>query len=473
MKEMKYILFGTGDYYERYKKWFPKKNVLALLDNSPAKQNCCVDGIPVLTPQEGVRLPFDAVVMLSFYVKEMRQQLETLGVPEEKIYHFFDLHRLLGREKLRKPVRYYKKAEEIIQSPVPLKRKVLLLSQDLTLGGPAIALYHGARILKKYGFEVVYASMLDGPLRELLLSENIPVIIDNNLQIATMSETKWAGSFSLLVCNTIHFHVFLSDRDTGIPVIWWLHDSAFFYEGVNRNLLLNLDRRNLYPVSVGPVPREAMQVYLPDLPVKDLLYGVEDEELRTPTGMVYSGKSDKVRFVTIGYIEKRKGQDILIKAIKQLPKKAQEKSEFCFIGQDRSAMAQQLRQETKAMPEVRIAGVMDRQKIMDSLRCSDVLVCPSREDPMPTVAAEAMMNSVPCIVSDAAGTSSYIRNGTDGFLFESGNAEQLAERLLWCIEHREKLQEIGGRSRKIYEKYFAMNVFETCFLDLVEKAFEN
>lgn len=31
---MKFLIFGTGDYYERYKKWFPPKDVLALLDNS-------------------------------------------------------------------------------------------------------------------------------------------------------------------------------------------------------------------------------------------------------------------------------------------------------------------------------------------------------------------------------------------------------------------------------------------------------
>lgn len=34
---MKFLLFGTGDYYERYKKWFDKEDVLALLDNSDRK----------------------------------------------------------------------------------------------------------------------------------------------------------------------------------------------------------------------------------------------------------------------------------------------------------------------------------------------------------------------------------------------------------------------------------------------------
>ena len=56
---MKFLIFGTGDYYERYKKWFPSKDVLALLDNSEKKQNTQIDGIPVLAPEEGVKLPYD------------------------------------------------------------------------------------------------------------------------------------------------------------------------------------------------------------------------------------------------------------------------------------------------------------------------------------------------------------------------------------------------------------------------------
>ena len=82
---MTYLLFGAGDYYERYKKWFDKKTVLALLDNSSKKQNRLIDGIKVLSPEDGVKLQFDIVVILSFHVKAMKRQLLELGVPEEKI----------------------------------------------------------------------------------------------------------------------------------------------------------------------------------------------------------------------------------------------------------------------------------------------------------------------------------------------------------------------------------------------------
>ena len=63
---MKYLLFGTGDYYRRYQKWFDKEEVAALLDNAADKQGTRIDGKAVLAPEDGVRLDYDRIVILSF-----------------------------------------------------------------------------------------------------------------------------------------------------------------------------------------------------------------------------------------------------------------------------------------------------------------------------------------------------------------------------------------------------------------------
>ena len=467
MTDAKFLLFGTGDYYERYKKWFRREDVLALLDNSPAKQNKMIDGIKVLSPDEGVRLSFDVIVILSFYIKAMRKQLVDLGVPENKIHHFYDLHCLLYKKELKRPVQYYGNAEKVVELSGQSGKKILLLSQDLTLGGPSIALFHVAKILVKRGYQVVYASMIDGPLREKLLANNIPVIVDVNLQIETMKDSEWTRNFSLLFCNTINYHVFLSERDISIPVIWWLHDSEFFYDGVNRETLVNLDKGNLRVCSVGPVPRNAMHKMIADMPVDDLLYGVED--MVGNVRQTQDRYTDKICFVTIGYIEERKGQDLLVRAIRRLPDEYRTKAVFYLVGQDLSMMAQQIKAEIKNMPEIIMTGTVDRDGIKKILNDADVMICPSREDPMPTVATEAMMYSVPCILSDAAGTADYVRDGIDGFIFPSESVEELSVRIQWCIDHNQELSEMGIWARKIYEKFFSMKVFEENLLDIVNE----
>lgn len=468
---MKFLLFGTGDYYERYKKWFSKTQVLALLDNSPEKQQAWLDGIPVVSPEQGVQLPYDAIVILSFYVKTMKQQLLELGVAEEKIYHFYGLHKLFSCKRFSGlipydwPVQYYGEAECITKSSCVGRKKILLLSHDLNLGGPSLALYRGAQVLIRQGFSVVFASMIDGPLREKLVSEGIPVVVDYSLQVRTMEEISWIGSFSFLVCNTINFHVFLSKRDTRIPVLWWLHDSEFFYDGVDKELLCDLNCENMRFAAVGPVPERAIKKFLPHVPVTNLLYGVEAE--RCEERQEYK-QERPVCFVTIGYIEARKGQDVLIKAVKRLPETLQRQAVFYLVGQNSSLMAKKLKEEIKGLPQVIMTGVLGREEIHRILNQAEAFICPSREDPMPTVAAEAMMHRVPCIISSAAGTSAYLQEKVNGMIFPSEDVGELSEKLRWSIEHREELGRMGVEAKKIFENYFSMDVFEKNFLELVE-----
>lgn len=264
-KEVSYVLFGTGDYYQRYRHWFQARQVLAVLDNDRKKQGTVLDGYPVLSPEEAVaRLSFDVAVILSFYVTEMREQLLRLGVAEDRIYHFYDLRELFMAEGMEKA------------GMAGGRKNVLLLSHDLSLGGPALALYHAALVLRENGYDVTFASMLDGALRGKLEEQMVPVMVDQRLQLCTMRELAWAGAYSLIFCNTIHCHTFLLDRDEDIPVIWWLHDSDYFYEGIRAGKLTGISRKNLKYVSVGPVPGKAMKRYCPDAVIEDLIYGVSE-----------------------------------------------------------------------------------------------------------------------------------------------------------------------------------------------------
>ncbi len=465
---MKYLIFGTGDYYNRYKKWFCNDEIVALLDNSKVKQNTEIDGIQVLSPEEAINLRFDRIIILSFYVKTMKQQLLELGVNESCVFHFYDLHQLLDIKVYPEKASYYGNADKVIKDAA-VHKKVLLLSQDLTLGGPAIALMHVAEVLIKHGIAVVYGSMLDGPLREKLIEKKIPVVVDEKLQIGTMNDIYWLQNFSVILCNTINFHVFLTERNIAIPMIWWLHDSLFFYDGIKNENLRAIDRTNLHVFSVGPVPKMAIQKFLPHLSVGKLLYGVEDTVKMQNILFDKGQKKDnrKIRFVAIGYIEERKGQDILIEAIKQISIEMRKKTVFYLVGQDSSLMAQQIKRDIEDLPEVIVTGVVNREKIDEILTEADVLLCPSREDPMPTVATEAMMHSVPCIVSDVTGTAQYITDRKDGIVFESENVDELAREIEWCINNKNELSNMGIGARKLFEEYFAMDVFERDVLEII------
>lgn len=465
---MKYLIFGTGEYYNRYKKWFAEEDIVAFLDNSPMKQGTCLDERPVVSPEQGIRMDYDAVMVLSVHVRAMKHQLIELGVPEDKIYHYYDLHDLIccdGSKKngwYKKDIQYYGTAESA-------KSGILLLSHDLELGGPALALYHMAGILKKNGKAIALASEIDGPLRTVMVEEGIPVTIDPNLQIETMKDAGWMDTYSLIVCNTMNFFRFLSERNTEIPVIWWLHDSLFFYDGVNREVMKKINTDHLKAVSVGPVPTKAIREFLPDLGCEELLYGVPQAE-NSDRIEEKDNKIDRVRFITIGFLEERKGQDVLIQAVDILPEEIRTRCEFYIVGHDKTLFGERIRQKSERFKEVIFTGSVDRDRLHELIEHSDVMICPSRQDPMPTVAAEAMMHSVPCIMSDAVGTASYIQDGADGILFTNEDAGMLASKIEWCVRNREPAGEMGKKARELYERHFSMRAFETRLMELLREA---
>lgn len=260
---MKYIIFGTGEYYKRYISWFKGRDVVALLDNATDKQGTLLGGVPVISPTELHLVEYDVIIILSFYVREMKQQLLDLGVEDDRIFHFYDLHDLFARD-------------DSIKAAISGKKRLLLLTHDLEMGGPALALFHAARVLKNNGFEVFVASMQEGPLSDDILNENIPVIVDRRLQICRMTELNWVFGFDLIICNTINFNVFLSERKSEIPVIWWLHDARRYYDGIKIGRMNKMDTRNMKIVSVGPIPREAILEFIPGIQVDSLLYGVTE-----------------------------------------------------------------------------------------------------------------------------------------------------------------------------------------------------
>lgn len=177
----------------------------------------------------------------------------------------------------------------------------------------------------------------------------------------------------------------------------------------------------------------------------------------------------KTIFVTIGYIEERKGQDILIEAVDCMSDEMKNNCSFVIVGQDDTVMGKKLKHKVINSSCVEMKGIVDRIEIHRILDYADVLICPSRRDPMPTVCAEAMMHGVPCLVSDAVGTAEYISHGINGLIFKSEDKNDLKEKITWCIENRNLLKKIGQESRKVYEKVFSDEIFERNLLSYIEE----
>ena len=281
-----------------------------------------------------------------------------------------------------------------------------------------------------------------------------------------MNENEWVKEYSLIVCNTINYHVFISERDISIPIIWWLHDPIYFYNVANKRALHCICCDNLFVKSVGPIARAAIESFRSDFDVQNLLYGVEEVEFK----YYFHEHNTKVKYVTIGFLEPHKGQDILINAIRELPEQVRKKSEFIFVGKNTSLYAKELMAYNSDIPEISFVGKLNRKEIHDLFNKIDVLICPSRQDCMPTVCAEAMMHYVPCIVSDATGMATYITEDC-GKVFKSENVRALSESIIWFSENYSDIREMGINARKVYDKFFSMSSFEKSVISAIDEIY--
>ena len=178
---------------------------------------------------------------------------------------------------------------------------------------------------------------------------------------------------------------------------------------------------------------------------------------------------NRMIFTTIGFVEHHKGQDVLVDAIKTIDKEMLLKCRFLFVGKNDSLYAEELKKQIVGYSCIEMLGSVSREQIHRILKNTNVLICPSREDTMPTVCAEAMMHSVPCLVSDAIGTAAYIKNGNNGLIFENENSTELKAQIVWCIQHSTELKEMGNRAYEIYERLFSPKVFEENLLMFIEE----
>ena len=48
------------------------------------------------------------------------------------------------------------------------------------------------------------------------------------------------------------------------------------------------------------------------------------------------------------------------------------------------------------------------------------------------------------------------------------SVDELAEKMKWCVEHKDQIEQTGRNARVVYERYFSMEAFEHHLTDLIE-----
>jgi glycosyltransferase involved in cell wall biosynthesis len=99
-------------------------------------------------------------------------------------------------------------------------------------------------------------------------------------------------------------------------------------------------------------------------------------------------------------------------------------------------------------PAISIEKAVHYEEAMRLVANSYAVVLPSRSEAMGRVLLEGMAYGKPVIASRVDGIPTYVKDGVSGLLFESENAEDLAQRLASVLADPAAAAELGARARE-------------------------
>ena len=97
-----------------------------------------------------------------------------------------------------------------------------------------------------------------------------------------------------------------------------------------------------------------------------------------------------------------------------------------------------------------------------------IYVLPSYHEGMPRTVLEAMAIGRPILTTDVPGCRETVTNGDNGYLVPKANAEALAERMIWFIEHRDQWERMRQRSRQLAEEKYDVHKVNADILKIMD-----
>lgn len=346
---------------------------------------------------------------------------------------------------------------------------LLFVSHDLSLSGAPMMLFYAASWCKRHGMFVTVMAPADGPLRAKYEAEGIPLIVDPLVEEEHESFPAFARDFDCVVANTIRTSaVVRALKNENVPVVWWLHEPGSVGEHYLREEAKLRAAMPLADLLLAPSEQTAA-VYRPftERPVKCLPNAIPDLDGRP------ANKTDsRLRFLLLASIEPRKGQDVFVKALAQLPKQIRETAQFEIAGRildpdfwpTIDPIARQIENLT-------VTGALSHAEALAKLQEADVVVSPSRDEAMPTVTIlEAMSLGKAIIASNVGGATEAFDDGENALLVRPEAADELAAAIRRLIEKPALVSQLGGKARETYERNFTMERFGPEFAELIRGA---
>jgi len=350
------------------------------------------------------------------------------------------------------------------------KKSVLVYSHELTTSGAPLVALSTVSVLQSADYFCTVVSPVDGQLRNNYIKMGVPVLIIPHAEILGRDFEKFALDFDLVLANTVvseNIIKILSGKK--VPVFWWIHEGQLVFDIISYRLPPKLGP-NIHVYSVSNYTKKYTDIFYGKYSTKVLPFGFEDYCKNSPP----FSHDGKIRIVLISQlIEYRKGIDVFLKSLDYIPKGNLINIEITIIGKLMNDNLSKIFVTYCQKYGITHISSLNHEALMNQFDRFDIIIVPSRDEPMSIVAVEGMMFSKLIIVSSATGISGFIESGVNGFIFESEHPKQLSNILLEVINNYQKYDEMRAKAHLTYYSWFTPTAFKERLLKEVDYIYEH
>jgi len=166
----------------------------------------------------------------------------------------------------------------------------------------------------------------------------------------------------------------------------------------------------------------------------------------------------RFRILHLSTLSHLKGALVLLQAVPLVIHRRKD-VEFIFAGpwshaEDKQWADEFIRQQ-KIGAHVSFSGQVDAAEKKALFDSADIFVFPGvQQEGQPLVVIEAMAAGIPVIFTDRGCLRDTVPDGEAGLVVPIGDPQRLADRVLWLLNHPEKMKTMGASGRKRYEALY-------------------
>jgi glycosyltransferase involved in cell wall biosynthesis len=160
--------------------------------------------------------------------------------------------------------------------------------------------------------------------------------------------------------------------------------------------------------------------------------------------------ADRVVLLFAGKLIDRKNPVHLLQAVQRM--RTRDKVAVMYMGEGRARDALEQYARENGIQHVHFTGFVNQTEMPPLYALADVFVLPSSFDPRGTVTNEAMACEVPVVISNMVGIygeGDIVRDGDNGFIYQVGDNDRLAEILDLLVDDPELRRRMGARCWEI------------------------